>query len=323
MGNPLITVVVPAYNAARLVVPAIQSILAQTFTDHETIVVDDGSKDDTREVVAKFNGRVQLVAQANAGAAAARNRGISQARGSWVAFLDADDEWRPDHLTLLLEAAERSPEAQLVYGSKITVDPQGVPIPHNVKARFPRGWIFRELVEDCLITTSTVMARRQTLEDLGGFDTHPRFKVTQDWDLYFRLAAIHPITAAEGTYVHYRRLAESLSHQIVPTVMGNIAALRTAHQLLSEGRVAAQNRPERIDMLHRWQRAYDEAIVLTFTKGHYHAARQLGLEAYAGGYLTRHAAGRALLAHLPGDVLNKARSLGRQLTGRAPRPRAR
>jgi glycosyltransferase involved in cell wall biosynthesis len=286
-------------------------VLAQSFRDYEAIVVDDGSQDDTREVVAAFGDRIRLVAQANGGVASARNRGIEQSRGQWIAFLDSDDHWRPDHLELLLAAAEDQPEAHLVYGSKITVDENDVPIPHNEVARFPTGWIFGDLVEDCLITTSTTMALRETLCALNGFDEDPRFMVTQDWDLYFRLAARHPITAARGTHVAYRRLAKSLSHQIVPTVIGNLAALSTAHRLLEEGRVAAENRPEKIDMEDRWRRAYEEAVVDTFTRGHYHTARTLGHQALAHGSLTRPAALRAVLSHLPAYVLEWVRLLGR------------
>jgi glycosyltransferase involved in cell wall biosynthesis len=315
MAGPLVSVVMPAYNAAHLIGGAVRSVLDQTFTDYEAIVVDDGSQDDTREVVSGFvqgaGGRVRLITQPNGGCSAARNRGIAEARGAWIALLDADDEWRPKHLELLLAAAEAAPEAHLVYGSKVTVDEHGTPIQHNVVPRFPTGWIFADLVEDCLIQVSTTMVRRETLRALGGFDEDPRFKVTQDWDLYFRLSAEHPITASRDTHVAYRRLTQSLSHQIVPTVLGNIAALRTADQLLAEGRVAAANHPEKIDMKDRWRRAYEEAIVHTFTKGHYETARTLGAEARARGYLTRAAASRALLAHLPPHVLDRARDLAR------------
>lgn len=311
MSKPIVSVVIPAYNAERLIATAVQSVLAQTFTGYETIVIDDGSKDGTREAVAGFGERVRLVAQANAGVAAARNRGIEQARGRWVAFLDADDHWRPDHLSLLLDAAEDAPDAHLIYGSKITVDEHDVPIAHGEVARFPTGWIFADLVEDCLITTSTTMARRETLCALEGFDEDPRFMVTQDWDLYFRLAARHPVAAARETHVAYRRLATSLSHQIVPTTIGNIAALSTAHELLEEGLVATANRPEAIDMKDRWRRAYEEAVLDTFTKGHYGTARALGREALASGYLTRPAALRTLLAHLPGRALEWTRACAR------------
>jgi glycosyltransferase involved in cell wall biosynthesis len=311
MAHPTVSVVIPAYNAERLIATAVESVLAQSFTDYEAIVIDDGSKDGTREVVAGYGERVRLISQENAGVASARNRGIEHARGLWVAFLDSDDHWRPDHLSHLLSAAHGAPDSHLVYGSKVTVDEQDVPIAHNEVARFPTGWIFGELVEDCLITTSTTMVRRETLCDLGGFDEDPRFMVTQDWDLYFRLAAQYPIAATRDTHVAYRRSAKSLSHQVVPTVIGNIAALGTAHRLLEEGGVAAENRPDEIDMADRWRRAYEEAVLDTFTKGHYGTARSLGRQAFAAGHLTRPAAIRAALAHLPGDMLEWLRVFAR------------
>src|SRR6185295_2750617 len=99
-----ISVVVPTYNRARLVVRAVESVLAQTRPPDELIVVDDGSTDDTPAALARFGDRVRLVSQRNAGAAAARNNGLALASRPWAAFLDSDDVWVPDHLHLLDDA---------------------------------------------------------------------------------------------------------------------------------------------------------------------------------------------------------------------------
>jgi hypothetical protein len=304
-----VTVVIPAYNAARFIGGAIASVLAQTYADYEIIVVDDGSRDETASVVSGFGQRVRLISQANAGASAARNRGIREATGSWIAFLDSDDEWQPSHLEVLLARAAATPDAHMIYGRKITVDEHGDVVPW--KPTFPSGWIFGDLVERCLITTSAVMVRTATLRALGGFTEKVEFRVAEDWDLYLRLAAGHQIAAAPDTCILYRRLPTSLSHEVAAAVLGDLAALRTAEQLLAAGSVAPENHPERVELGARWRRAYREGVAHLFTSGQYELARRIGMEALRRGFWTAPAVARTLLASLPAPVLGRLRNLGR------------
>jgi len=121
MSNPLISVVIPSYNRAELIANTLRSVLAQDFSDFEILVVDDGSKDATREAVeAVGDQRIRYIAQANAGANAARNNGIRQARGQYIAMLDADDTFLPTHLSESLSAAREHPGC-VIYG-RIIVD---------------------------------------------------------------------------------------------------------------------------------------------------------------------------------------------------------
>ena len=106
--NPKVSVVIPTYNRAAKVQDAIESVLAQTFSDLEVIVVDDGSSDDTGKVLSEaFGDRIRYYAQANQGASVARNKGIAEARGEWIAFLDSDDLWEKDKLEWQFKALER------------------------------------------------------------------------------------------------------------------------------------------------------------------------------------------------------------------------
>src|SRR4051794_36269759 len=125
-ANPLVSVVIPAFNRAFILPEALDSVLAQTFKDFELIVVDDGSTDDTEEVLRPYVERrgVRFLPQANQGPAAARNRGIEAARGKYVAFLDSDDLWLPIKLSVQIPRMEAHPEAVMSYGNVLNFTPE-------------------------------------------------------------------------------------------------------------------------------------------------------------------------------------------------------
>ncbi|MCK4819314.1 glycosyltransferase family 2 protein, partial [bacterium] len=110
MAIPNVSVIIPTCNRAEYITQAIDSVLAQTYTDYEIIVVDDGSTDNTKEVMEPYMDRIRYIYQENAGVSAARNTGIKAAKGDWVAFLDSDDEWLPGKLAVQIRAVERHPQ---------------------------------------------------------------------------------------------------------------------------------------------------------------------------------------------------------------------
>src|ERR1700733_11873432 len=112
MSNPLVSVIIPVYNREHCVKRAIDSVLAQTYKDFEVVVVADGSKDGSAEILKSYGEAIRLICQKNAGAGTARNTGIRAARGQWIAFLDSDDEWKPGKLACQMEFIEK-------YGAKI------------------------------------------------------------------------------------------------------------------------------------------------------------------------------------------------------------
>lgn len=116
MNPPDISVIIPAYNSERYLAEALESVLAQSPSPAEVIVVDDGSSDSTPAIARGFGAPVRYIVQANAGGGAARNRGVAEARGAWLAFLDSDDLWAPDKLALQMSALEAEPEAEAVFG---------------------------------------------------------------------------------------------------------------------------------------------------------------------------------------------------------------
>jgi GT2 family glycosyltransferase len=195
--EPAVSVIIPTYNCGWCIRAAIQSVLEQTSTDFEVLIIDDGSSDDTCErVQAVSDSRIKYLYQENAGRSAARNVGIALAAGRWVAFLDADDLWLPTKLEKQIAAAEHDPDAVMVYCQAYSFsDRDHETAQPSLFASHKVIGSGRPGVSDCLrefllgihdVRTSTVIALRSALLSVGGFDT--QFTVAEDWDLFMRLA---------------------------------------------------------------------------------------------------------------------------------------
>lgn len=203
-----ISAVIPSYNHAALVKEAIASVLAQSRPLQEVVVVDDGSTDDTRQVVADFSGPVRYVYQSNRGLSAARNTGIREARGDWLAFLDADDSWLPEKTRLQEEAVLREPQAVLVYNSVWMAEPDGE---RRLAQAAPPSSLWPNLrYRNCICGSgSAVLVRKDVVQDAGGFDE--TLTGCEDWDLWFRLALKHPFTYVPEPLAVLRSYAGSMS----------------------------------------------------------------------------------------------------------------
>lgn len=196
---PTVSVIIPTYNRAEMVAEAIRSVLAQTYTDYEVIVVDDGSTDDTRRVVTSFGSPVRYVSQENKGRSVARNRGIELAAGRYIAFLDSDDLFLPTKLATQVRCLEQHPEAGLAYSSALTIDEHGNELPMIYRATLS-GLIYEPLLFKapvaCPIATPTVMVRAAALAEVGGFDE--RMEMAEDIDLWRRIVRRWPVVGIEA-----------------------------------------------------------------------------------------------------------------------------
>ncbi len=203
-----VSAIVPTYNRARLLTRAIHSILEQTYPPAQIVVVDDCSSDDTKSVIAAYAGEIPLVyirLERNAGGGAARNAGIVRARGDYVAFLNSDDEWQPDHLRILMgEATFRSGDFA-VAGSALRVGKNPKVLPGR---QYPRQRSVAEKLHFVLsgalaFQTSTLLMPRETARRFM-FDPHLRRH--QDWDLVFRMIenGVPMVLLPEGTIKYYR-----------------------------------------------------------------------------------------------------------------------
>jgi glycosyltransferase involved in cell wall biosynthesis len=163
MKKPTCSIIVPCYNSSKYLPACLDSILQQTYTDFEVVIVNDGSTDDTDYVITPYlnNSRVKYIKQQNAGPAAARIKGVSEAKGEWIAFLDSDDYWDRDHLMLLLRHTKDHTNTALIYCGKKWVDINGNEILADMRQiTFPSGWIFNDMfVANYISTTSVVLVK--------------------------------------------------------------------------------------------------------------------------------------------------------------------
>lgn len=194
MQTPRVSIVIPAYDAPEFLAEAIETVVRQTFSDFELIVVDDGSPGDLSPAFASaapLGDRFRVVRQDNAGPAAARNRGIGMSRGEWIAFLDHDDRWLPTKLERQISAVEGRPDIGMVYCqfSQFGETARDIgPVP----ASSPSGWLLPELLRNTLIRTmSVVMIRRDLLPGSDWFRTD--MIVGDDATLLFHVAELAPI----------------------------------------------------------------------------------------------------------------------------------
>lgn len=217
--NPLISVVVTTYNQAAYIEETLKSVLAQTYKPFEVIVVDDGSTDDTEARIASFGEQVIYIRQKNQGVAGSRNTGISNARGEYLAFLDGDDLWEPDKLSVQVDVAMRYPDSGL-----IAVDGSEFSGNETIsKSIFFETWC-KEHPENSIIsgnyyyqimkcnfisTTSQVMIPAKIFRMVGTSDM--RFKRASDYDLYIRIASKFDITIVKKSLIRWRYLPSSVS----------------------------------------------------------------------------------------------------------------
>jgi len=185
--DPRVSIVIAVYNGAPTIERALASVFAQTYTDYEVIVVNDGSTDDTGAVLAHLGDRIRLITQGNRGLSAARNAGVRASTGEYVAFLDDDDEWMPEKLARCVPVLEADRDCALVYTLALKVDPQGRPMGADARPDGAESPTMNEmLAHPWNVVPSQFVVRRDVFERAGGF--HERF-ITSCEDLYFLLSA--------------------------------------------------------------------------------------------------------------------------------------
>ena len=189
--NNSVSVIIPVYNRAGVVGRAIESVLSQTYTDFELIIVDDGSTDGLDDTLRLFNdSRIRLIRQPNGGVSSARNRGVKSARYDYIAFLDSDDQWMPDKLEKQIRLITASPDNRICYTGEQWIR-HGQPFNHKKSRRKYAGYVFEQCLRDCFIGCSTVLMRKSLFYEAGGFDVS--LEVCEDYDLWLKISAKYPV----------------------------------------------------------------------------------------------------------------------------------
>lgn len=224
---PIVSVVIPAYNAAWCVHKAIDSALAQGVDGVELIVVDDGSTDDTATVLAAYGDRLRVVAQHNGGLSSARNAGIAAARAPLVAFLDADDWWLPGKVARQLELMRQRPDVGFSSTAARVESPDGRLLNLWAAPRWQGSFLVHLFGAngDVAGSGSAVMVRRELFDRVGGFD--PGLRSLEDIDMWMRLAAVTDFACLDEPLVVILKRPDSMSRNL--EVMRD-AAVRVMHK---------------------------------------------------------------------------------------------
>lgn len=203
-----VSVIIPTFNRVKFIQRALDSVFAQTYKDYEIVVIDDGSTDGTGKAMEAHKGRIKYFYQKNNGISAARNRGIEESAGEYIAFLDSDDWWAPDKLREQVRVLDADPKIGLVYGRMPIMDPKGRQI--GLKPQGVSGKNFRQLLEfwgD--LPTSTVMTRRECFKKAGLFDLN--LVSMEDIDMWLRIARFYDLYEIEGRSLAYYQRHEEQS----------------------------------------------------------------------------------------------------------------
>jgi teichuronic acid biosynthesis glycosyltransferase TuaG len=212
MIEPVISVVIPAFNAANYLGEAIDSVLAQSAGNIEVIVVDDASTDGTAAVAGKYGARLRLVQQKNTGVSGARNRGVRESIGRYVAFLDADDTWLPGKIEKQLSALEASRHAGVCSAACLVTDQNLKPIVVEINHRKASALEDLLLLGNVVGSVSSALIERRLLLEAGGFD--PTFSHCADWEFWIRLARRTEFVYLPEALVTYRQHGTNMSRQI-------------------------------------------------------------------------------------------------------------
>jgi glycosyltransferase involved in cell wall biosynthesis len=187
---PLVSVIIPTFNRGRMLKAAIDSVLAQEYQNVELIVVDDGSTDNTTELLNEYGQYLTVISQKNAGVSSARNAGIAAASGRYIAFLDSDDLWLPQKLTHQVQFFNLHPEALICQTEEIWMR-DGRRINPKLRHKKLSGMIFEPSLHLCLVSPSAVMIRRSLFDEVGLFDKS--LPACEDYDLWLRVSCRYPV----------------------------------------------------------------------------------------------------------------------------------
>ena len=210
LTNPLVSIITPTYNRADFIEQAVNSVLAQTYASFELLIVDDGSTDNTRDLLkpALADSRVRYFRQQNQGQSVARNLALSEAKGDLVCFLDSDNYWPAEKLEHQVSLFRQHPDYDVIYGDIIVIDEKGQEVSRKNMRRYS-GHIARYMICDNCVSMNTAMARRRCFDELGAMSGKRR--VADDYDLWLRFSARFRFLYVPEFLAYYRVMDDQIS----------------------------------------------------------------------------------------------------------------
>lgn len=241
MNQPQVSVIIPNYNYANYLRETIDSVLNQTYVNIEIIVVDDGSKDGSKKILESYGRKIKVIFQKNQGVSAARNNGIAESKGEYVAFLDADDVWLPKKIEKQIEKFSADKELGLVHVGVEEIDDKGNFL--NKKIDGMEGWVSDELLLFRRPVLggggSGMMIPRKVFDEIGGFDL--RLATSADWDLCYQVSSLYRIGFVPDILLKYRIHGSNMH--------GNIS--RMEHEMLIGYKKAFSKNDKKVRQLKR------------------------------------------------------------------------
>jgi glycosyltransferase involved in cell wall biosynthesis len=223
----LISVIIPVYNGENTIKETIVSVLNQTLTQIELIVINDGSTDSTLEIVSNItDSRLKIVSFPNAGLSASRNRGIKLASGEFISFIDADDLWTPDKLESQFNALIQNPNAGVAYSWTNWINESGKIIYGGGCHQFSGNVYTHLFLGDFIEGGSNVLIRRSALDEIGGFNETIQY--SEDWEMWLRLATKYEFIVVPKPQILYRVLSQSMSSNVLGMETASLAIIQQA-----------------------------------------------------------------------------------------------
>lgn len=246
-----ISIVIPTFNRCELLKRALESVYKQSYTHFETIVVDDGSTDETEQIVALFFPQVRYFKQPNNGVSSARNKGVQEAKGDWIAFLDSDDEWLPEKLEKQIDLLKLMPDYKICHTEELWIR-NGVRVNQMNKHKKKGGWIFPQCLPLCAMSPSSILIHHSVFEVLGNFDES--LPACEDYDMWLRITAQYPVQYIEQPLIKkYGGHEDQLSSQHWGMDRFRIQALQA---VIKGNTLTSENREKAIKMLVKKSRIF-------------------------------------------------------------------
>jgi len=252
----LVSIVVPTFNRSGVLMRALESVYMQTFKGFEVIVIDDGSTDNTAEMIKEKYPDVHYLYQSNLGVSSARNKGMSIAKGEWIAFLDSDDEWLSHKLEKQLALLEENSEYKICHTEEVWIR-KGVRVNQMKKHKKTGGWIFPQCLPLCAMSPSSIIIHQSIFDEIGFFDT--QFPACEDYDLWLRITAKFPVLYIEEPQIKkYGGHDDQLSQKYWGMDQYRIKALE---KIISQNVLTEENKLQAITVLLKKCKIFHQGAV--------------------------------------------------------------